>query len=68
MERLKTSAGHEILKVTFGELLVFGTVPPHCDSCNAPLLEENFYIPVMNSVYCDLCYTRWSSEAEYFPL
>jgi hypothetical protein len=38
MERLKTSAGHEILKVTFDELIMFGTIPPHCDSCNASLL------------------------------
>jgi hypothetical protein len=67
MKNITTAAGHKILKISFLELSTFGTMPPHCDSCNAPLLGENHYIPVMHSVYCNECYTRWSSTAKHYP-
>ena len=66
MKKITTKAGHTVLKVNLGELMMFGAIPPCCDSCCSGLLGENYYIGVLNSVYCEECYTKWIGRAVFY--
>jgi hypothetical protein len=38
-----------------------------CDSCNKASFNEMYYIPVLaGRTYCDECYNRWHSSAEFY--
>jgi len=66
MKKYTLDSGHTVFEVSMTELLKFGSVPPLCDSCIAPLLGDNHYIPVLHSVYCEECYKDWKSRAVYY--
>lgn len=66
MNVFETEKGHRAIEVNLNELLTFSAMPPMCDSCNSGLLGTNYYIGVLNSVYCKECFDSFSKEAIYY--
>jgi hypothetical protein len=59
------------IKVNFQEMLHKLNGAGICDFCGEPALEnfntaEAFLIPVLNSVYCGKCFTRWENTAKRY--
>ena len=63
MEEVKTSEGFLVLKVSNQELAK-ATNQEHCvcDHCLASP-EEGYYVAVLNSWLCPLCYAKWKKHA-----
>ena len=63
MEEVKTSEGFLVLKVSNQELAK-ATKQEHCvcDHCLASP-EEGYYVAVLNSWLCPLCYADWKKHA-----
>ncbi|WP_159649488.1 hypothetical protein [Erysipelothrix aquatica] len=57
--------GHKIVEVSHLEahILRWGNI---CDKCNAPLIAERFYIPVLNYGVCGECSSIWGNTASFF--
>lgn len=66
MTEITTKAGHKVLKVNLNEMFTFCFIPPICDSCADPLLGENYYAGVLNSMLCDSCYKKWTDRAVFY--
>ena len=63
MEEVKTSEGFLILKVSNQELAkATGTEQCICDHCINPA-EYGYYVAVLNSWLCPLCYADWKKRA-----
>ena len=57
--------GHKIIEVNKVEahILRWGNI---CDKCNAPLVAERYYIPVLNYGVCGECSSIWGKTAPFF--
>lgn len=72
METIKTKKGHLIIKMTPLEVIFicrFGiNFNLICDNCN-DLCNNNqfvYYIPVLNQLFCEECFKKFSENAEYY--
>lgn len=61
----QTLNGHKFIKMNQAQIMgkIFGLCI--CDSCYGAMFD-GFLIPVLNSVYCERCFTAWSDRAIYY--
>lgn len=57
------SKGHAFIKLDIIDMFKIGGLGI-CDSCNETIDEGNL-IPVLNSVYCNYCFEKWTLKAKY---
>ncbi len=59
---LPNAKGFKIIELTKEELFSIGGGLSICDICCAKM-DKGFYIPVLNSTYCQKDYERWNESA-----
>lgn len=63
-----TKTGWFVYHLNNDELQVLrklGAFGNRCDNCSR-MVEEVYYIPVLNLAYCTKCFEGWLNRAEYF--
>lgn len=62
MAKIVTNAkGFKVIKLDYNEFLSTGGLSI-CDGCSR-LMSEGYYIPVLNSSYCEKDYKEWLERA-----
>ena len=63
----KNSQGHRYIPVSYDEMILDMMGLGQCDLCSKTSMREGgYYIPVLNRCYCEECFNRWSSQAEFY--
>lgn len=62
---VENKKGFKIIEVSLIDIIRQGGLGV-CDYCNGRISGKGYYIAVLNAIYCEKCYNRWISNAEYY--
>lgn len=62
---VKNEKGFKVIKIDNDELQQAVGSPGICDFCS-DTPKEGYYIAVLNSWYCFVCYHKWIKRATYY--